>query len=109
LNDSIAWLLEELTMGGDETLPSNLETITIIIDVSSSIREIDVTQAKALSGILSNERHFPKVKEVRLGFRVGLWSRISYAGYVEEEKKHKETLESAMGTLKERGVLRLCW
>ncbi|KAH6906141.1 hypothetical protein BKA70DRAFT_1290817 [Coprinopsis sp. MPI-PUGE-AT-0042] len=108
LTEFLKWLVEELTSDqkqGGANQPSNLERVELGIFVFSSVKDIDVTQVGALAEILSDRRLHPNIKEVDLLVRVS----VHPSGSSSVENEHKEKLESALGALKERGVLRLRW
>ncbi|KAH6906152.1 hypothetical protein BKA70DRAFT_1290846 [Coprinopsis sp. MPI-PUGE-AT-0042] len=112
LTDFMDWLLQELASDqkqGGEIHPSNLESVTLVIFAFQSVLDIDVRQAGALSDILSDSRQYPKIKEVKLEVH-HISVPISFLGSTSSvENEHKEKLKSAMGALKERGILQLHW
>ncbi|KAH6906140.1 hypothetical protein BKA70DRAFT_1290814 [Coprinopsis sp. MPI-PUGE-AT-0042] len=92
LADFMERLMQELTpdqQHGGESCPSNLESVTVELHVYS-VKEID----------------YPKLIEVSLVVCLDASLRISNSPL---ENEHKEKVELAMGALRERGVLRICW
>jgi hypothetical protein len=113
------WLLREL---GGTTAPNNqthsdhhgslsaLEQLTLRIRPQSSVREVAIVHARALSDVLANEQRYPHLKRVRLEvIPQHLFFEWTSEEDVAGEGRHKEEIARAVQALDEKGILQLRW
>jgi hypothetical protein len=116
--DFLDWLLRELTWDNQAAhhhhspeRPSSLENLTLVFRPHFWVRDIAATYAGILSDILTDEHHYPNLKQVRFAV-IPEDPRCEWTTTQEElarESRHKEETARAMRALEEKGILLLQW
>ncbi|KAH6906137.1 hypothetical protein BKA70DRAFT_1430075 [Coprinopsis sp. MPI-PUGE-AT-0042] len=113
LTSFMGWLLVELTSyqaHSHHVHPSSLEFITLRLRVFSYVTQFEPSLAGRLSDILSDEHHYPRIKQVKFGL---IPDCPTFEWTTDEDidvaNKHREKIELAMHALKEKRVLQLQW
>jgi hypothetical protein len=107
MSQFIQWLLRELSSRpqeppvGRDDAASRLRSIRLHLRVDC-ITDIDIKDAAALSEVLSDDRHFPLLKEVAL---LIVTDPEASEGLEESIRRGREQIVSAMRTLEEKGIL----
>lgn len=104
LTGFLEWLLRELTSDFAQS-PSGLECVTLRLRIQYSVKEVGTAHARALSDVLADERHYPKIKEVKFA----VIPECCMFVWTADEIGHKEKIEMEMHALQEKGVLQLQW
>jgi hypothetical protein len=108
----MGWLTQELTWDqahGHESRPSSLKYVNIRIRIHSACQvvQLGTAHAKALSEVLSDDRRYPDIRQVKLAVIPDEYSRGLSA--MEDGNRHREKIATAMQALEKKGILQLQW